>query len=189
MGAERAALLLGCYHKSNVAEPEIFAAGAAAILSKFPADIAATVTDPRTGLAGRLKFVPTLAEIREACEREQARIAVEQRRETVLKESWDAELEMQEVRARARAESDRRKEVVRQWRESVATAPSEGGLSKADLCDARKIDEPKWKAAVSAHWARRASENAERYRNNPCVLSDTARATMGLPPLRVEAAE
>jgi hypothetical protein len=188
-GASRAALLLGCYRKSDVAEPEIFAAGASAILSKFPADVAAIVTDPRTGLAGQLKFVPTLAEIQDACEREQVRIAVEQRRETVLQESIEAEREMQARRRAKIDESDRRKEVVRRARECFATVPEGEELNRADLCDARKIDDPKWKSIVAAHWSKRAAENAERYRKEPCVLSDLARAASGFPPLKIEAAE
>lgn len=50
----------------------MFAAGTAAILAEFPMDVMDYVTDPRTGLPGRLKWPPQPSEVREACE---ARVA------------------------------------------------------------------------------------------------------------------
>jgi hypothetical protein len=41
----------------------------AAILAEYPPEIVDFVCDPRTGLPRRLKWLPTIAEIVEACER------------------------------------------------------------------------------------------------------------------------
>lgn len=60
-----------------------------AILSSYPAGVVAKVCDPRTGIAGEVQFLPTIAEVRHACELE-------------MKPMRD-----EEERQRRRAESDR----------------------------------------------------------------------------------
>ena len=69
---ERAAVLMGCYRQGDCADPEVFATGAVAVLSHYPVEIVRKVTDPHSGLPGRLKWLPTIYEIREACEIENA---------------------------------------------------------------------------------------------------------------------
>lgn len=66
--AQRAAILFGCYRKADANDPEIYTAAAAATLAEFSREAVEWVTDPRTGLPARLKWLPTIAEIREACE-------------------------------------------------------------------------------------------------------------------------
>jgi hypothetical protein len=61
-------VLFGFYRRADANDPEIYVAGAAAILSEYPPEIVDYVCDPRTGLARKLKRLPTLAEISEACE-------------------------------------------------------------------------------------------------------------------------
>jgi hypothetical protein len=61
--------LLGCYRRDDAADPETYAAAVAAVLSTYPPDIVKRVTDPRTGLPGKSKFLPTVSEVREECER------------------------------------------------------------------------------------------------------------------------
>jgi hypothetical protein len=67
--AKAAAALLGCYRRDDAADPETYATAVAAVLSTYPPEIVKRITDPRTGLAGRSKFLPTVSEIREECER------------------------------------------------------------------------------------------------------------------------
>src|SRR5579859_6088591 len=64
----RAMLLLGCYRKADCADPEVFATAAVAVLSHYPADVVLQVTDPHSGIAARSKWVPTISELREACD-------------------------------------------------------------------------------------------------------------------------
>jgi hypothetical protein len=46
----------------------MFASAIAAVLSEYRIDVIRYVTDPRTGLPSSLKWMPTVAEVREACE-------------------------------------------------------------------------------------------------------------------------
>lgn len=61
--------MFGCYRKADANDPEIYTAAVAATLAEFADDVAEYVTDPRTGLPAKLKWLPTIAEVREACER------------------------------------------------------------------------------------------------------------------------
>lgn len=72
--ARSAATLLGCYRRDDAADPETYATAVAAVLSTYPPDIVKRVTDPRTGVPGKSKFLPTVSEVREECER----LAIEQ---------------------------------------------------------------------------------------------------------------
>jgi hypothetical protein len=48
----------------------MYVTGAAAMLSRYPEAVCAAVCDPIRGLPSTNKFLPALAEIREACEKE-----------------------------------------------------------------------------------------------------------------------
>lgn len=58
------------YPRSDVDDPKAYALGMAAIMSEYPAAVLDRVSDPRTGIARRQKFLPRLAEIAEACDEE-----------------------------------------------------------------------------------------------------------------------
>jgi len=60
--------MFGCYRKDDSHDPETYCAAVAAILSEYPSKVVDLVTDPRTGIPGRSKWLPAVAEIREACE-------------------------------------------------------------------------------------------------------------------------
>lgn len=64
--------MFGCYRKDEVADPEFYLTAAVAILTRYEKQTVLRVTDPRNGLPASSKFLPSIAEIREACEREQA---------------------------------------------------------------------------------------------------------------------
>jgi hypothetical protein len=63
-----AQMLLGCYRTGDAHDPEIYVTAAVAVLSDYPLDIVNAVTDPRTGIPSRIKWLPTIAEIKDACE-------------------------------------------------------------------------------------------------------------------------
>jgi hypothetical protein len=65
--------LLSCYRKDEVHDPDVYSAAVAATLGDFPKSVVDYVTDPRTGLPSELKFLPNVAEVRDACARETAR--------------------------------------------------------------------------------------------------------------------
>lgn len=61
-------MMFGCYRKQDANDPEIYVAAVTAVLSEYPREVIESVTDPRTGLPSRLKWLPTVAEVKEACE-------------------------------------------------------------------------------------------------------------------------
>ena len=63
-----AQMLLGCYRTGDAHDPQVYVAAVIAVLSDYPPDIVAAVTDPRTGIPSRIKWLPTIAEIKDACE-------------------------------------------------------------------------------------------------------------------------
>lgn len=68
----RAKALFGCFRRADANDPETYVAAVAAILSEYPAEVIEYVTDPRTGLPRTSKWLPTIAEIAEACDKEKS---------------------------------------------------------------------------------------------------------------------
>lgn len=58
--------MLSCYRRDDTHNPEIYSAAIAAIMGEYSEHVVAYVTDPRTGLPSRQKFLPNVAEVREA---------------------------------------------------------------------------------------------------------------------------
>lgn len=67
--ADRARVLVGCYRQGEAADPEVYLAALAAIMAEYPEDIVRVVTDPRSGLPSRSKWLPTVCEVRAECDR------------------------------------------------------------------------------------------------------------------------
>jgi hypothetical protein len=59
---------MGCFRKSDAADPEVYAAAVVAVLARWPVDVVTSVTEPATGLPSKCKWLPSIAEITEACE-------------------------------------------------------------------------------------------------------------------------
>lgn len=49
-------------------DPETYTAAVAAVLAEYPPEVVRLVTDPRTGIARTLKFLPSVAEVAGACD-------------------------------------------------------------------------------------------------------------------------
>lgn len=64
---KQAALLLGCYRTGDANDPEVYAAAIVAVLSDYSPEVMTEVCDPRTGLPSRLSWLPTVAEVKTAC--------------------------------------------------------------------------------------------------------------------------
>lgn len=75
--AERAQMMFGCYRKGDANDPETYTAAVAAILSEYSPEVVQRVTDPRTGIPRRMKFMPNPAEVAEACDNAKASIKAE----------------------------------------------------------------------------------------------------------------
>src|ERR1019366_3330787 len=66
--AQRAKLLFGCFRKGDANDPETYTAAVTAILAEYPQEVIRYVTDPRTGIPRKSKFMPNPAEVAEACD-------------------------------------------------------------------------------------------------------------------------
>lgn len=67
--------MLSCYRKDETHNPEVYSAAVSAILSDgYSREVVDYVTDPRTGIPGKQKFLPAVAEVREACEERAAHL-------------------------------------------------------------------------------------------------------------------
>jgi hypothetical protein len=84
----KALYLFACYRRADAVDAQMYHASVAAILAEYPQAIVDYVCDPRTGLPRSLKWLPSIAEIAEACDErvefakrlESFRPLVEQRR-------------------------------------------------------------------------------------------------------------
>src|ERR1043166_4929526 len=66
--AQRARLLLGCYRTGDANDPETYVAAITAILARYPEEVITTVTHPATGLPSKKSWLPTVKEVRDACD-------------------------------------------------------------------------------------------------------------------------
>lgn len=60
--------LLGCYRTGDANDPEIYITAAVRVMSQYPLDVVQRVVDPITGLPGKINWLPTVKEIRDACQ-------------------------------------------------------------------------------------------------------------------------
>lgn len=59
--------MFGCYRKAEASDPEIYAAATASVLAEYSEEVVDYVTDPRTGLPSRSQWLPSVFEVRKAC--------------------------------------------------------------------------------------------------------------------------
>lgn len=99
--AKKAAIrLLGCYRTGDANDPETYISAVICVLARYPIEVIRDATDPATGLPGRLKWLPSIAEIREECEMLAARIAREAEREKRIAEQLEARKALPDMRPR-----------------------------------------------------------------------------------------
>ena len=68
-------MLFSYYRKDEVANARMFFTGIVAVFTDYSPDVVRYITDPRTGLQRRIKFLPSIAEIVEACDERVVEIA------------------------------------------------------------------------------------------------------------------
>ena len=71
--------MAACYRRDDAVDPEIYAGAMASVLMEYPIEIVEHVMDPRTGIPRKLKWLPSIAEVSDACEaaREEQRRAAQ----------------------------------------------------------------------------------------------------------------
>jgi hypothetical protein len=72
IAAQRAALLFGCYRRGDANDPVTYSAAVTAVLTCFPEHVVEYVTDPRTGIPSDVQWLPSVAEVKQACINRQA---------------------------------------------------------------------------------------------------------------------
>lgn len=119
----RTQMLFACYRRDEAHDPEMYCAAVSAVLSEYDSAIVDYVTDPRTGLPSRQKFLPNVAEVREVLEDRarqierdsgyQSRVAEQLR----LRDEWKIQ--------RSHEERERRKATAQAWLNGtkLGTAP------------------------------------------------------------------
>lgn len=60
--------MVGSFRRGEANDPEVYTAAVAKVLAHYEPDVVDFVTDPVTGLAGETDFLPTIKQIRDACE-------------------------------------------------------------------------------------------------------------------------
>jgi len=56
-----ARLILGCYRGDAASDPEVYTTAVVAVLAAYPEDIGARLSNPKDGIAGRYKWLPTVS--------------------------------------------------------------------------------------------------------------------------------
>jgi hypothetical protein len=77
--------LLGSYRGNEVDDPRVYTVNAVAVLCRYPEAIVAEVCGPGVGIQTRSKWLPTVSELREACEHAVAERQARERRELLAK--------------------------------------------------------------------------------------------------------
>ena len=73
--AERGKMLSSCYRLDQMRDPDGYVQNVAIVLSQYPNEVIAYITDPRTGIQRQSKWPPTVSEIIEACDKRLQHIA------------------------------------------------------------------------------------------------------------------
>lgn len=69
----RATVMLSFFRKADVDDPEAYLAAVAATLSRYQIEVIDYVTGVENGLAARQVWLPSVAEVKQACEEQQTR--------------------------------------------------------------------------------------------------------------------
>ena len=91
--------MIGVYPRAEVMDPDTYVTAVAGTLAQYPPHVSQKVASPITGLPSKQKFLPRIAEVREACEEEHRR-----QKTIVLKAKWM--LQEHEKRERERREAE-----------------------------------------------------------------------------------
>jgi len=71
--SKRVNAIMRFYPRNEVQNPIEYASGMSSVMGEYPSGVVDIVSDPRTGIVRRQKFIPRIAEIAEACDKEMKR--------------------------------------------------------------------------------------------------------------------
>lgn len=160
-------MLFGFYPRNEANDPEMFIAGATAMLAGYPETVVERVCDPVRGLPGHSKFLPAIAEIREACEREMVWHDAVERRERDRRHTA-------EVLAPAPAPTEDSRRRVRALADATL-AELAAKMPPGTAVSFRKPRSPAEAAAARRHFEARLPGLAAEYAANPPTMSGQLR--------------
>ena len=157
--------MLGCYRKTDCDDPEIFATAAIAVLSRYPEDVVRQVTDPHSGLPATSKWVPRIAELREACET--VNNAARRRAEA---DGRIAAQFAERDRLEALEPAEKRREFIKREMEKISAffAKAEGDGAERTY-DVRGMDDGPAKDIARSKLAAELAAKAKAYTSTPCA--------------------
>jgi hypothetical protein len=71
-------ILFSCFRKDEAHDADLYCAAVASILAGYERAVVDHVTDPRTGIASEMKWLPAVAEVRSFCNQAAARMKLHQ---------------------------------------------------------------------------------------------------------------
>lgn len=112
---QRARLLLGCYRTGDANDPDTYVAAIAAVLSRYSEDVITTVTHPATGLPSLKTWLPSVKEVRDACEEEADRIFKRVQDEQLIRRQFEDRRVFEEIRKDAPTMEELKKKYGPDW--------------------------------------------------------------------------
>jgi hypothetical protein len=109
LAAKQTRVLLGCYRKGEASDPEVYVTSVATVLTRYPETVVRKITHPVDGIPGKLNWLPTVAEVRQACEAEMKPVYDEAARQKRIEDN--ARL----IGAPAETSTDERARAVAHW--------------------------------------------------------------------------
>lgn len=136
-----AGILLGCFRRGEAEDGPVYVRAVVALLTSYPEAIVKAVCDPRGGLPSHSQFLPTIYEIRVACEKRlRPLLDAEARRRRDETNEADRPAPVSEEGAA------RRKAFIADWRRRTAVAgerdidPGRADRELRDLCAVHGVD-------------------------------------------------
>jgi hypothetical protein len=123
-------MLLGCYRTGDAHDPQMYVAAAIRVLSDYPIETQRFVTDPLTGLPSKVNWLPTVKEIRDACEEHHGPMRRAMEREALARKQLAERQTLQITDNRPRPTYE---ELVRRCREDGLMIGGKGPAEKFDV--------------------------------------------------------
>lgn len=89
LASHHARLILGSFRADQANDPDVYITAIAHLLSKYPPDIGARLTDPKDGVAGKFKWLPTVSEVKDEAERLLKNERDQSYRAEQLRQQWE----------------------------------------------------------------------------------------------------
>ena len=130
-----ARMLVGSYRRNDAEDPGLFIRAAATVLSGYPEDVVRKVTHPAFGIPSKLKFLPSIAEIRDACEEEMKPVYAARRREIEAERN-------RRMLAPPTVPPESRERAVKRWFDDIRPSmiPAAKATETADQAKARLLE-------------------------------------------------